>query len=132
MSKHRKPHKPTIKRLRKQLWFLVSHYIRRRDKNICFTCGIRTEPGMAGHFIPSAVGGALLRYHELNIHCQCFRCNINLSGNWPVYLEKMKRIYGEKVVNELLSMRYKTIKADILWYLEKISHYENELLSYQG
>lgn len=85
--------------LKKKLWKLVSEYVRRRDKGICFTCGRRKEWKwqQCGHYRTGATCKAYLFFDERNLNCQCFRCNINLSGNWREYQRRMHLKYGKGI-----------------------------------
>ena len=51
----------------------------------------------AGHYIHKDC----LDYDDVNIHCQCARCNKWLSGNLGVYAERLIAEYGEAVIAEL-------------------------------
>lgn len=129
--------KPSISKLKKDLWAIVSPFIRNRDKFICITCGKTGSGGQihAGHFLPSGNCGALLRYHPRNIHAQCYFENINLGGNGAVYYTKMVNKYGQDYVNKLFDIKNQTtIKADTTFYLELIELYkqgdESEIIKY--
>jgi len=123
MRKNRK-NRPRWIRLRDKAWRLCSEYIRKRDKGICFTCG---EPGdQAGHF---KHGKNCERYFdEYNIHCQCRRCNLFLSGNLAVYLRKLQQKYGMKKADELLKenktkrWRVKELEEIIKYYQDKLDN----------
>ena len=122
--------KKTISKLKKDLWIVFSKYIKKRDKNICFTCG-RYGEGSAmhsGHFIAKSVGGLALYFHEENVACQCFNCNINLSGNQYIYGEKL----GKKKVEKLRKLQQQITKWSEQDYLEKIEYYKKELAELQG
>lgn len=109
--------------LKRKLWKVFSEYIRRRDKNACFTCG-RTASGSgyhAGHFISKAAGGLGLYFHEQNVHGQCYHCNINLGGNSYIFGQKL----GEKTCKELYALKNQIVKD--FPYEEKIKHYERLL-----
>ena len=81
-------------------------YIRKRDEgNPCISCGCEVNfnsyiggSGVnAGHY-KSRGAHASLRFDELNIHVQCFRCNVHLSGNPVPYRENLiDKIGLEKV-----------------------------------
>lgn len=109
-SKHNK--RKTTTQLKKELWKYFSLYIRQRDGYRCFTCDkFAMGSGMhCGHFIPSSLGGLGLRYDETNCHAQCMRCNVNLSGNWPAYRERMIKKYGEEYVKSLEARRHEIVK----------------------
>lgn len=98
----------------KDLWPLVSKYIRQRDGGVCFTCGRKCDRSgyHAGHFIPSSVSGFALRYSPLNIHGQCYHCNINLGGYGAEYATRMEAKYGKATVNLLHNLKHKRFKID--------------------
>lgn len=113
---------------KKEYWKCFSIYIRRRDKGVCFTCD-KTLPdyydrhgnlldgwksGQAGHFITAASCGLALYFHEQNVHCQCYRCNVNLSGNWLEYERKIIEIYGKEKCEELKQLKW-TGKVKYTW-----------------
>lgn len=120
--KKKSPRKISV--LKRKLWEVFSKFIRQRDGYICFTCGRKGEgSGMhAGHFISKAVGGIALYFHEENVHCQCYHCNINLGGNAYIYGQKL----GTKA-EELYKIKDQVIEK---WtedmYLEKIKYYEEK------
>lgn len=115
--------KKTNAKLKKELWNVFSQYIRKRDRGVCFTCG-RIATGLAyhaGHFIPKAVGGLALYFHEDNVHGQCFRCNINLGGNQYEYGIKL----GVAKVAELYKLKNEITKD--FPYEELIEKYKEKL-----
>ena len=132
----------TKPQLKKALWKLFSEYIRRRDKGVCFTCGKIHEcytdrhgnllpgwkKGQAGHFITAANCGIALYFHEQNVHCQCYQCNINLSGNWVEYERQIIMTYGLSTVKKLKQLKWLSKES---WskddYLRKIDHYKSKL-----
>ena len=72
-------------------------YIRKRDEGEdCISCKGKVNfnsyvggSGVnAGHY-KSRGGHASLRFEGLNIHVQCFRCNVHLSGNIGPYRENL-------------------------------------------
>lgn len=117
--------KKTNGQLKKDLWKVFSKYIRKRDKNKCFTCGrIGEGSGIhAGHFIGKSVGGLTLYFHEDNVHAQCYNCNINLSGNQWEYGQRL----GEKKVAELMELKKKIRKISNQEYIDLIAYYKNIL-----
>lgn len=122
--------KQSISLLKKKLWKIVATKIKERDKNICFTSGVLVIGVNAhcGHMFPSGSCGAVLRYHPKNLHCQSYNENINLGGNGAVYALKFIKKYGQKEMNNLLKLKQKTIKADIIFYNKLIDMYTNNSL----
>lgn len=112
--------------LKKKLWKIFSLYIRTRDNFTCFTCGKKADgAGMhAGHFITGATCPTELYFNVMNVHAQCYHCNINLSGNWVIYEQKMVDRYGIDEVYKLKQSRFKIDKKDWAWYHEKIADFE--------
>lgn len=111
--------------LKEKLWSLVSQYVRRRDRGICFTCGMKYWNGDlgendwkrmdAGHFLH---GG--LDFDLMNIHCQCTNCNRVLGGNMKVYRMKMISRYGEAAIADLMRRRQEVFKPSDEWLLAEI------------
>jgi hypothetical protein len=117
---------PSISKVKKDLWKVVSKRIKERDNYICFTSGKKVE-GMnahCGHMHPSAACGALLRYHPKNLHCQSYNENINLGGNGVMYATRFIEVYGEKEFKNLLILKNRSIKADIHFYLNLLDLYK--------
>lgn len=108
----------TISRWKKEAWKHFSKWVKERDKYTCYTCGRYAEgAGMhAGHFITGAACPPSLYFDERNVHAQCYHDNVNLSGNWPAYYERMVKDYGEKEVEELMNSRHK--KGGEKWEIE--------------
>lgn len=92
---------------KKEAWKVFSRYIRTRDKFKCFTCDLQMtlSTSQAGHMIPRASGGLSLYFHEQNVHCQCYRCNINLGGNGAEYARRYISKYGQDSFNTLINLR---------------------------
>src|ERR1035437_2054544 len=126
-----------IKRIKNKLVEVSHTYIRRRDSKepefriggICCTCGKYCEGGdfQAGHYEPDLTGGALLRYHPLNMNGQGgYCCNINRHGQQKMgnaYTFFMINKHGLKVVENLRALKQKTIKADIIFYQTMLDLY---------
>lgn len=128
----------SISKAKKELWHIFSVYIRMRDKGVCFTCGKvipdyydrfgNLKPGwksaQAGHFITAKNCGLYLYFHEKNVHCQCYHCNINLSGNWLEYERKIIEKYGQKICDELKESKWtKSVKYSIGDYADMTEKY---------
>lgn len=111
----------TILQLKKVLDIEYSRYIRKRDNNICYTCGAQANSN--GHFVPRAVNR--LRYDDINCHAQCLNCNYKLEGNWAVYELKLRANFGDDVIDEYIriykSHEYFRLEKD--WLIEKIKYY---------
>lgn len=120
----KKRSKAKLSALKRKLWQRFSTFIKERDNYTCFTCNRKGEgAGMhAGHYIPDAVGGLALRYHEQNVHAQCFHCNINLGGYGAMYHKKMVEKYGNLVVEKLWKLKNKVTKD--FDYQKKLDYYD--------
>lgn len=125
--------KITLTKLKKKLWTVFSQYIRLRDKGVCFTCGkcVEGRAYHAGHFITKKLCSPPLFFSELNTHGQCYRCNINLSGNWMAYLENMVETYGQDVVDRMLAQRHEKVTWKQEDYETMIELYKAKLKSLQ-
>lgn len=125
----KKKKKVKLSTLRKKLEVICNRYIRLRDKGICFTCGAYAEGSAyhAGHYIPKSICGIDLRYDQLNIHGQCYRCNIHLGGYGAMYEQNMRGKYGNAVVDALWAKKTTGKKWYEKDFLEKIAYYENLL-----
>jgi hypothetical protein len=85
-----------LNKLKKKAEAIFHKYIVLRDKGICFTCG---KPGnQAGHFCHNR-----LDFDEMNLHCQCVRCNHFLSGNLYEYGKHLNKNYGEGFAEALIA-----------------------------
>lgn len=131
---------PTITSLKKKLWKIFSIYIRMRDciqttgtttHGKCCTCGRDYPIGklQAGHFIPGREDSIL--FDPSCVHAQCYRCNVQRSGEWVKYFRFMEKKYGRKGI-DVLMVRSETkciitpgwIEIAITYYLEKIEEME--------
>jgi len=119
---------PTVKQLKKILWRIVSEYIRRRDKGICFTCGAKKDwkDMHAGHFVPKG-SYSDTEFEETNIHCQCPKCNTFLGGNLTEYTIRMIDMYGRDYVDELMRRKHITKKWTKEELKELIEYYKIKL-----
>ena len=110
-----KPKKLTVSRIKRKAWVAFSKYIRQRDSIkysedgeyyvICYTCNksIPFKQAQAGHFQPGRF--PIFLFDERQTNSQCFRCNINLKGNWPRYYEHMIGDYGKEEVEKMIAQR---------------------------
>jgi len=85
------------------VWF--SRFIRERDRGQCYTCPNRNDPKkmQCGHFVPRQYSST--RYDETNNHCQCYACNMLYNGQPDVYAIRLKKDYGDDIVEKLNAMR---------------------------
>ncbi len=121
--------KTTNKRtlLMRKVWKLFSEYIRKRDKGKCFTCPVKRDykEMQAGHFIHGKYTPVYL--NEFNVHCQCPKCNLYLSGNRDVYLRNIQLKYGIEKGDWLMSQRFKIYRYSIKELEELIEIYKEKL-----
>ena len=97
-SKQTRIRKKSLKplpKLKAKAWKLFSAYICKRDNYTCFTCGKAGNQG--GHFKHGK-----LDFDEMNINCQCPRCNKWLHGNLGIYAIKLIEKYGKNKVDDLI------------------------------
>ena len=115
----------SLKTLRKKVWSLQSEYIRRSERGICFTCGIKKpwKEQDAGHYIHKDC----LDFDSINIHCQCVRCNKWLRGNLGVYAERLIAEYGEEAIIALRQRANQIKKFTVTELKELIENYKQKL-----
>jgi len=116
-----------INRFKTKLWELCKQIIRLKYGNTCYTCGKTGLSGSSwqtGHFIPSSVGGAYLRYDLRNLRPQCYYCNINLGGSGATFYKNLVERESQEYVNQIFKDKNIIIKADEWWYISKIAEYE--------
>lgn len=122
--KKRKGKKPT-----KVLWELCKTLTRAKYGNTCYTCGKTGLEGAnwhTGHFITKSICSTELAYDLANLRPQDYHCNINLSGNWPVFEANLIRDHGQGYVDELKNRNRETKgrKFGTPWVLAKIDEYQ--------
>lgn len=105
MTKQLKKKVKTAAKLKKELDAIFSKYIRQRDKGKCYTCPRKDEPKnmQAGHFVPRQY--LAVRYDEVNVHCQCYACNMLYHGQPSSYAYRLERDYGKGTVEMLEGKR---------------------------
>ena len=126
---------PSLKTLKRKLWELCKQIIRRRcvlkdGSYKCYTCDRTIEnpqDAHCGHLIPSGASGAFLRYDLRNLKICCYNCNVNLGGNGAEFYKRMVKEVGQKAVDKLFADKNIIVKADRLFYLQKIAEYEKIL-----
>lgn len=113
---------------KEKLWELCKQLTRRRYGNMCYTCGQRDLVGQnwhTGHFITDSTCSTELSYDLDNLRPQCYRCNINLSGNWIAFEARMISEMGQEFVDALKQRNRDTIglKYGSFWIEKKIEEY---------
>lgn len=115
-----------VSKLKKKLWQLCREITIARYGSTCYTCGKECSGSNrhCGHFIPSSICSASMRYDLDNLRIQCYWCNILKSGNWPAFEEHL--IADGFDPNELKRRNRETTgrKYDSLWYQTMIYKYE--------
>lgn len=112
----------TTSKLKRELDRVFSIFIRQRDKGVCYTCGLKKQwkEMQNGHFVPRQ--HLSTRYSEINCHCQCYACNMLYNGQPSAYAERLKKDYGDKVIQDLEWQRRQTVKN--YPYEEEIEYYK--------
>lgn len=119
MKKNKKKKPITIGKLQKLIWveckrIVRATYIKQNGTWDCFTCHrLIDEPSKAqtGHFRPSSVCGAYLRYDLRNLRIQCYNCNINAGGNGAMYYKNLIIEKGQDYVDQIFIDEQKSVKA---------------------
>ena len=109
-------------------------YIRVRDKNKpCISCGclpgdtVQGGKFDAGHY-RSRGSASHLRYHLLNCHSQCVKCNRYLSGNVVEYRKGLiARIGAERVEKLEMDNNPRKLTIDYLKRVKKIFNYRKRI-----
>ncbi len=117
--------KSDIRKLQDKLWELCKQIIRLRYPHFCYTCDKPIEGSncQTGHFIPKASSPAELKYSLDNLRLQCYHCNINLGGNGTEFYRRLEHNEGKEYVDKLFKAKYILVKADTMWYENKIQEY---------
>jgi len=118
----------------KEAQVAFNSYIRVRDKHKqCISCGclpgdmVRGGTFDAGHY-RSRGSASHLRYHLLNCHSQCVKCNRYLSGNVVEYRKGLiARIGAERVEQIEMGNNPRKFTIDYLKRVKKIFNYRKRL-----
>lgn len=96
----------------------------------CFTCHsvlkIGTTNCQAGHYLPRGAYPGLT-FHPDNSRPQCYRCNCHLHGNSIEFRERLICEIGIERVEDLESMRHKSVKYSRGELEAMIFNYKEEL-----
>lgn len=116
----------TVPELIKKAQVVFNAYIRKRDSGLpCISCG-SSNPNQAGHYL-SAGHHSVHRFNEKNVHLQCTRCNMYLSGNPISYRINLVKKIGADQVEILEGTRHNKKKWDRLELETIINEYKNQL-----
>ena len=118
----------------KEAQVAFNSYIRVRDKHKqCISCGclpgdtVQGGKFDAGHY-RSRGSASHLRYHLLNCHSQCVKCNRYLSGNVVEYRKGLiARIGAERVEKIEMGNNPRKFTIDYLKRVKKIFNYRKRL-----
>lgn len=123
------------KKLKLKLWELCKQLTRLNYGNSCYTCGKSGLAGSSwqtGHFVPSSICGGFLRYDLRNLRPQCYRCNIDLSGNGAIFYRNLVRDRGQPYVDEIFRDKERVQKVDVVFLQNKIEEYQALLVHTQS
>jgi len=123
---------PTLSALEKKLDKIFSEYIRKKDSDHggtveCCTCG-KLEYWRdvdAGHFIKRQHRS--VRWDERNVHPQCRRDNHFMGGRQDDYARFIIKKYGQTQFDELMRLKYTTVKHTRSDLEEMIDIYKEKL-----
>ena len=121
-----------LKVLHKKAWKLISEYVRRSEKGICYTCGKHNkwQNTDCGHYIHHNNMDFVL----MNLNCQCIYCNKFQHGNLGIYAERLIAEFGEPAVVKLreLDINTRNHKFTIFELEELIKIYTQRLKEIEG
>ncbi|KPU84451.1 NinG protein [Elizabethkingia miricola] len=111
---------------------LVNAYIRKRDQVndrgdfVCISCQALKpkEQCNAGHYFSRGNYGSV-RFDLDNIHSQCIKCNMHLSGNLIPYRENLIKKIGQERFDQLEMMsKLKNFKHDRFVLIDIIERFK--------
>lgn len=118
--------------LEKKLDKVFSQYIRLKDADEggtveCVTCNqlFYWKETDCGHFIKRQHRS--VRWDERNVGVQCTRCNHYMGGRQDDFSRYIIKTYGYSVYDELMRLKYQTMKFSRLDIQEKIDEYKEKL-----
>ncbi len=105
------------RKLKDEIWFecrRIAQTLYKPQDGIyrCYTCNnpIEGKGKQLGHFIAKSICGTFLKFDMRNLRWQCYRCNINLSGNGAVFYNKLREELGQEYIDELFRDKQKIVK----------------------
>jgi 5-methylcytosine-specific restriction endonuclease McrA len=130
-SKKRKKSQ-SLSDLEKKLDKVFSQYIRLKGADAggtveCVTCNqlFYWKETDCGHFIKRQYRS--VRWDERNVGVQCTRCNHYMGGRQDDYSRYIIKTYGYLVFDELMRLKYQTMKFTKLDIQQKIDEYKEKL-----
>ena len=94
----------THSQIKKEAWAVFSKWIRKRDNYTCYTCDTYYGPermGLhAGHFVQRGHNSTFV--DEMNVHAQCYACNVIKKGNAGEYAYRLIQQYGQEEFEKLV------------------------------
>lgn len=113
----------TKTKLKKELDKVFSIFIRKRDKGVCISCGVKKDikEMQCGHYISR--GNMSTRWDEENCYCQCVSCNVFKNGNYPAFTVALQRKFGDDFPKKLYKRGKKVKQWTTKEIKELIEHY---------
>lgn len=113
----------TISQLKQDADAIFSKYIRLKyadpfdETECCVACGIKKhwKEMHNGHYESRSFNAT--RYHILNCHPECPKCNIFHEGNKPAYAIYLRRKYGNdvlEILHELANTPHQFTKEELI------------------
>lgn len=124
--KLKKKKQRSVKTLKRELDDIFSIYIRRRDKGVCYTCGVKRDwkDMDAGHYIKRQHNE--LRFDERNVHCQCRKCNRFEGGMMDEYAINLQMQYNVRILAEFNRKKHKIKQFKVGELEEMIKRYKRK------
>jgi len=126
---YRKYYKPK-KSLRKDVWKLMSEWVRRKDAGFngmtrCYTCGnpVHWKEANAGHWKHGVSSASYLE--EDNVRVQCVACNQHRGGKLEEYTLKLLDEIGRERMERIRKLKHQTYSKDEI--REKIKYYQKKV-----
>jgi len=88
------------------------------------------KQAQCGHFVGGRHSAVL--FNEECVRVQCVRCNVMLRGNYQIFTLRMIDEVGKKKVEELLDLRWETVKFTRADLEALILYYRNLLRGLQS
>lgn len=116
--------KPVFEKL---LQLVFNTWVKLRDKDSpCITCGKTTGVMEAGHCYKVS-SYPNLRFHESNVHKQCYECNRDKDGWFEKYIIELPKRVGEQEFLSLLEYKNVPLKMSIPEIQEQIKIYRDKI-----